>query len=92
MNHGARFEGEMDPFGVIMKERDETQVRLEEKKLAFEELRLKTEKEIRDEDRMERRSEIKVERQEMEKDRESRERVEIRKFKMMMDMLKDTRK
>ena len=84
VNHGARFQGEMDRFGALLKESYEALRCLEEKKLVVEEQKMATEERMRAEDR--------EEHNERAEEWESRERVEMKKCKLMLEMIKDIRK
>lgn len=88
VNHGAKFEGEMDRFGALLRDGDRAQRDLDEKKLALEERRIELEEKRRMEEREERRLDREAEREERTADRASRNQVDIEKFKMMMDILK----
>lgn len=92
LNHGARFEGEMDRFGALLREGDQAQRDLDEKKLLLEERRMEMEERRRLEEREERRLEREADREERAADRVSRERVELEKFKLMMEMLQNQSK
>lgn len=91
VNHSARVEGEMYRFWGISKASDEAQRRLNEKKIEGEERLLDADERMREADRTERHRERYEERHERAKEWETRDGMELEKFRMMMDMMTGNR-
>lgn len=89
VNHGQMYEGEMERFGSLLKEGEEAQRQLDEEKLNLEKRKFEAEENRRKEERADRRREREEERKERMEEREARDRLELQKFKLMMDMFKD---
>lgn len=92
VNHGLRFEGKMDKFDNMLTESGKAQRGMEAKKMGMEEGKMDTKERMRRADREERRVERQEERQERAEERESRDKLEIETFRMIIEMLKETRK
>lgn len=92
VNHGARFEREMERFGALLRESEHAHLRVEEKKLSLKERRLEIDVQMRQADRGERHRELERERCDREEERESQEMIEMETSHLMMQMFRDNRK
>lgn len=92
INHAQRFEEEMKRFGPVLKECDEGLLEFERQKVELEKKRFDMESKERAEDQKERAAERELHREEQKADRETTARMEMEKFKVMMETLKSVRK
>lgn len=84
INLGFGDTGDIDQFGLHLKEADMERVALERERLCFEKDRYETERQERKEERVERRAERAEERTERREDRDAGAKQDLEKFKLMM--------
>lgn len=77
----------MEHFGVFMKKSEDAQPIFDEKGLRLEQRRFDAEERWRDEDRRDRLREVEENRKECKEECEARNRLELEKFKLMIDII-----
>lgn len=91
MNHEKRFDGEMDRFEKLLVQSNLVQRKLEERNMSLKEIKMVSDEQICSADRRERQREREQDRQQRKEELENRDRIEMEKFKIFMNMMKEMR-